>query len=234
MGRSSRVLPVRLVLVRHPAAIERRYERQPERVNCGAAYLPSLMRCAHIRAFVVVARFCWSAASVSPGSRGHYASVMIREATPADTPTIATLIRALAEYERRAHEVTLDESELRTHLFGDRRYAEVLLAEQDREIVGFALFFHYFSTYTGKPGLYLEDLFVLPEHRGNGHGKALLAALAQITIERGCSRLEWSVLDWNQPPIAFYRALGAEQTEGTASYRLSGDPLSALAAQHHI
>lgn len=154
---------------------------------------------------------------------------MIREATPDDTPTIAALIRALADYERLAHEVVLDEDELRTHLFGERRYAEVILAEHDGEVVGFALFFHNFSTFLGKPGIYLEDLFVQPEHRGGGHGRALLAHLAKLAVERGCGRLEWSVLDWNGPSIAFYRSLGAVAMDDWTTYRLAGDALSALA-----
>ena len=117
---------------------------------------------------------------------------MIRPATAADTPTIACLIRALAEYERLAHEVVLDERRLHEHLFGPRPFAEVLLAEETGTVVGFALFFHNYSTFLGKPGLYLEDLFVLPEHRSKGHGKALLVALAQLAVERDCGRLEWS------------------------------------------
>jgi GNAT superfamily N-acetyltransferase len=154
---------------------------------------------------------------------------MIREATPDDTPTIAALIRALAEYERLAHEVVLDEDELRAYLFGERRYAEVILAEHDGEVVGFALFFHSFSTFLGKPGIYLEDLFVQPEHRGGGHGKALLAHLARLAVERGCGRLEWAVLDWNAPSIAFYRSLGAVPMDDWTTYRLTGDALGALA-----
>ena len=128
--------------------------------------------------------------------------------------------------------VTLDEGELRTHLFGERRYAEVLLAEDDAgtSVVGFALFFHNYSTFLGKPGMYLEDLFVRPEHRGGGHGKALLSHLARLAVERGCGRLEWSVLDWNEPSIAFYRSLGATPMDEWTVYRLTGDALSALAA----
>jgi GNAT superfamily N-acetyltransferase len=153
---------------------------------------------------------------------------VIRPATPDDTPIIAGLIRALAEYERLAHEVTFDEAELREHLFGERRFAEVILAEHESEVVGFALFFHNFSTFLGKPGIYLEDLFVQPEHRGAGHGRALLAALARIAVERGCGRLEWSVLDWNEPSIAFYRSLGAVPMDEWTTYRLTGEPLVTL------
>jgi GNAT superfamily N-acetyltransferase len=155
---------------------------------------------------------------------------MVRPATPADVPTIARLIRALAAYERLAHEVVLDEDRLREHLFGPRPYAEALLAEEAGAVVGFALFFHNYSTFLGRPGLYLEDLFVEPAHRGRGHGKALLAALARLAVERGCGRLEWAVLDWNEPAIAFYRALGAEPMDEWTVYRLTGDALRRLAA----
>src|SRR6266705_2605655 len=122
---------------------------------------------------------------------------MIRFAAPGDLPTIASLIRALAEYEKLAHAVVFEETQLSEHLFGPRPYAEVLLAEDLGQVVGFALFFHNYSTFQGKPGIYLEDLFVLPERRGQGHGKALLTALAKIALERGCGRLEWAVLNWN-------------------------------------
>ena len=155
---------------------------------------------------------------------------MIRDATPEDTHTIAELLRALAEYERLSHEVVLDEDELRAHLFGERRYAEVVLAEEAGEAVGFALFFHNYSTFLGKSGIYLEDLFVRPEHRSGGHGKALLAHLARLAVERGCGRLEWSVLDWNEPSISFYRSLGAVAMDEWTVYRLSGDALRRLAA----
>ena len=154
---------------------------------------------------------------------------MIRESTIDDVPAIAALIRALAEYERLAHEVVLDEARLAEHLFGERRYAEVLIAEDAGEVVGFALYFHNFSTFLGQPGIYLEDLFVVPGHRGAGHGKALLEQLARIAIERGCGRLEWAVLDWNEPSIAFYRSLGAVAMDDWTTYRLTGDELAALA-----
>ncbi len=154
---------------------------------------------------------------------------MIRRATPDDVPTIAQLIRALAEYERLAHEVVLDEGRLRQHLFGPRPYAEVFLAEDAGRIVGFALFFHNFSTFLGKPGIYLEDLFVLPEERGKGHGKALLVELARLTLERDCGRLEWAVLNWNEPSIQFYRALGARPMNDWTVFRVSGAELTALA-----
>src|SRR6476620_4610083 len=155
---------------------------------------------------------------------------MIRSATPDDVPTIARLIRDLAEYERLAHMVDFDAADLREHLFGKRQYAEVLLAEEAGRVVGFALFFHNYSTFRGKPGVYLEDLFVEPEHRGKGHGKALLAALARLAVERNCSRVEWSVLNWNAPSIEFYKALGATPMDEWTVYRLTGDALTKLAA----
>jgi GNAT superfamily N-acetyltransferase len=154
---------------------------------------------------------------------------VIRPATPADVPTVARLIRGLAEYERLAHEVVLDEDRLREHLFGPRPYCEVLIAEEAGAPVGFALFFHNYSTFLAKPGIYLEDLFVLPEHRGKGHGKALFAELARIAVARGCGRLEWWVLDWNEPAIGFYKALGAAAMDDWTVYRLTGDALTRLA-----
>jgi GNAT superfamily N-acetyltransferase len=154
---------------------------------------------------------------------------MIRDATPADVPVIAALIRALAEYEKLAHEAVLDERDLHAHLFGERPYAQVIIAEHDGDIAGFALFFHNYSTFLAKPGIYLEDLFVVPERRGLGYGKALLARLSQIAVERGCGRLEWSVLDWNEPSIAFYRSLGAVAMDEWTAYRLTGGALASLA-----
>ncbi|MBC8107915.1 MAG: GNAT family N-acetyltransferase, partial [Anaerolineae bacterium] len=132
---------------------------------------------------------------------------MIRPAEPRDVPEIANLIRELADYEKLTDEVTFDVAELREHLFGPRPYAEVLMAEHDelvgqtRAVIGFAFFFHNFSTFCGKPGIYLEDLFVRPQYRGQGYGKALLAALAKLAIDRNCARLEWAVLNWNTPSI---------------------------------
>jgi GNAT superfamily N-acetyltransferase len=160
---------------------------------------------------------------------------MIRPATIDDVPTIARLIRALAEYEQLAHAVALDDALLGEHLFGPRPFAEVLLAEEDGVVVGFALFFHTYSTFLGRPTLYLEDLFVEPAHRGKGHGKALLGALARLAVERDCGRLEWSVLDWNEPAIAFYRALGAVPVQGWTAYRLTGEALAkvAISGQHN-
>jgi GNAT superfamily N-acetyltransferase len=153
---------------------------------------------------------------------------MIRPATVADTPAIAALIRALAEYERLAGEVTMDEDRLRECLFGPRPFAEVLLAEEAGAVAGFALFFHNFSTFVGKPGIYLEDLFVRPEYRGLGLGKQLLQAIAQLAVERGCGRLEWSVLDWNEPAIGFYQSLGAVPMNEWTVYRVTGAALQQL------
>jgi GNAT superfamily N-acetyltransferase len=160
---------------------------------------------------------------------------MIRPATVDDVPTICRLIRALAEYEKLAHAVALDDALLGEHLFGPRPFAEVLLAEEDGVVVGFALFFHAYSTFLGRPTLYLEDLFVEPAHRGKGHGKALLGALARLAVEHDCGRLEWSVLDWNEPAIAFYRALGAVPVQGWTAYRLTGEALAkvAISGQHN-
>jgi GNAT superfamily N-acetyltransferase len=155
---------------------------------------------------------------------------MIRPATPADVPVIAELIRGLAEYERLAHVVTLAEPDLHRHLFGEPKYAEVLLAADAERVVGFALFFHNYSTFRAKPGIYLEDLFVIPEARGRGHGKALLRELAKLAIERDCSRVEWSVLNWNEPSIQFYKALGAIPLDEWTGYRLMDEALRKLAA----
>jgi GNAT superfamily N-acetyltransferase len=154
----------------------------------------------------------------------------LRAARESDLDAIIELVHALAEYEREPEAVKLDRESFRQHLFGPRPFAEVLLAEAEGgEIVGFALFFHNFSTWEGCPGIYLEDLFVRPEHRGAGYGKALLVELARIALERGCKRFEWSVLDWNEPSIAFYRALGAVPMEEWTVYRVTGPALEALA-----
>jgi GNAT superfamily N-acetyltransferase len=153
----------------------------------------------------------------------------LRPATAADVPQILAFIRGLAEYERLLHEVVATEDGLREALFGPRPYAEVVLAEDEGTPVGFALFFHTFSTFLGQPGIYLEDLFVIPEARGRGVGKALLAELARLAIERGCGRVEWAVLDWNAPAIGFYDSLGARPNEEWTVYRLTGAPLVALA-----
>lgn len=153
---------------------------------------------------------------------------MIRPAVAADVPVIAQLIRDLAEYERLAHAVVFDEAQLRAHLFGPRPYAEVLLAEDGGAVVGFALFFHTYSTFRGQPGVYLEDLFVKPEWRGKGLGKALLVALARLAVGRGCARMEWSVLNWNEPSIRFYESLGAKPQDEWTVYRLDGEALTTL------
>jgi GNAT superfamily N-acetyltransferase len=155
----------------------------------------------------------------------------IRPATEADLTTIEELIRALAEYERLSEEVVMDTELLRRNLFGERPYAEVLIAEENGESAGFALFFHNFSTFVGRPGIYLEDLFVRPGHRGKGYGKALLKRLAEIAVERDCGRLEWAVLDWNEPALGFYRSLGARPNEEWTVYRLAGDSLRGLASE---
>jgi GNAT superfamily N-acetyltransferase len=156
--------------------------------------------------------------------------VPLRPARESDLDTIIGLVHALADYEREPDAVRLDRETFRSHLFGPRPYAEVILAEtESAEVAGFALFFHNFSTWEGCPGIYLEDLFVKPEFRGQGHGKALLVELARIALERGCRRFEWSVLDWNEPSIAFYKALGAVPMEEWTVYRVSGAALEALA-----
>lgn len=153
----------------------------------------------------------------------------IRPATEADVPLILALIRELAEFERLLHEVTADEAGLREQLFGARPAAEVLLGfEPDGTPIGFALFFQNFSTFLGKPGIYLEDLYVRPEHRGRGLGKALLTQLARLAVERGCGRLEWAVLDWNETAIGFYRKLGARIMEEWRICRVTGEGLERL------
>ena len=155
--------------------------------------------------------------------------IIIRAAQADDIGAIHDFILALADYERLAHAVKADRATLARYLFGERPMAEVLIADHDGTAVGFALFFHNFSTFEGRPGIYLEDLFVLPQARGAGAGKALLARLAQLAIERDCARLEWSVLDWNEPAIAVYRAIGATPMDGWTVQRLDGDALAALA-----
>ena len=154
----------------------------------------------------------------------------IRPATPADLPLICALIRELAEYEHLAHEVRFEEAAMGAYLFGARPMAEVLIAELEGVGVGFALFFHNFSTFEGRPGIYLEDLFVRPEARRHGLGKALLRALAALAVERGCARLEWWVLDWNAPSIAFYQSLGARPMDEWTVMRVDGVALVQLGA----
>lgn len=156
-------------------------------------------------------------------------SLSIRPAERADLDIIAEFIRDLADYERLAHEVRFDEAVLGDRLFGARPYAEVLIGEIDGAPQGFALFFHNFSTFEGKPGVYLEDLFVRPEARGSGLGKALLQQLAALAVERDCARLEWAVLDWNEPSIAFYKLLGAKMMDEWTGMRVDGAALNSLA-----
>ena len=156
-------------------------------------------------------------------------SFTIRTATEADIPVILSLIRDLAEYERAPDAVVATEAGLRDVLFGPKPSAEVLLAVENAEPVGFAIFFHNFSTWLGKPGLYLEDLFVRPERRGKGYGRALLERLAQIARTRGCGRMEWAVLDWNEPAIQFYRKLGAQSMDEWTVFRLTEEGIAKLA-----
>jgi GNAT superfamily N-acetyltransferase len=152
----------------------------------------------------------------------------IDAASEADVPVVLQMIRALAEYEKLEHEVVATESAVREALFGDRPYAEAAIGRLDGEAVGFALFFHTFSTFRGAPGLYLEDLFVYPQWRGRGVGQRLLAHVARVAVERGCHRLEWAVLDWNDPAIAFYRRAGARPMDDWTVFRLTGDALRRL------
>ena len=153
----------------------------------------------------------------------------IRPATAADVPIILELIRALATYERAPNDVTATEDGLSKVLFGEKPAAEVLLAFENETAVGFAVFFHNFSTWLGRPGLYLEDLFVRPEDRGKGYGRALLIHLAKIARARGCGRMEWAVLDWNEPAIQFYRKLGAKSMDEWTVFRLKRDGIAKLA-----
>ncbi|HEV2291502.1 MAG TPA: GNAT family N-acetyltransferase [Gemmatimonadales bacterium] len=153
----------------------------------------------------------------------------LRPATPADVPLILTLIRGLAEYERLAHECVATEERLRSTLFGPHPQAEVVLAFLDDRPAAFALFFHNYSTFLSRRGLYLEDLFVFPEFRGQGIGTALLRHLARLAVERDCGRFEWAVLDWNGSAIAFYESLGAVAMGDWITYRLTGDALHRLA-----
>lgn len=159
------------------------------------------------------------------------APLRIRAATPADVPLVLRFIGELAEYERLAHEMVATEELVRDALFGERAVAEVLLAHAGEEPAGFALFFHNFSTFLGRRGIYLEDLYVTPSLRGHGIGGALLAELARIAVERECGRLEWSVLDWNESAIRVYERLGAVPMRGWTVYRLTGDRMRALAAR---
>ena len=155
----------------------------------------------------------------------------IDPATEADVPLVLRMIRSLGEYEKLSHEVVATESTLREALFGGRPYAEVVIGYAGDEPAGFALFFHNFSTFLSAPGLYLEDLFVEPKWRGQGLGRLLLTHLAKIAVDRGCRRMEWSVLNWNDPAIGFYKRLGAAPQDEWSVFRLAGDTLTALGAE---
>jgi len=161
------------------------------------------------------------------------AEVRIEPGTPADVPIILGLIRQLAEYEKLTHEVTATEQDVRASLFGERPAAEVLLAYAGDVPIGFAVFFQSFSTFLGKPGLYLEDLFVVPEWRRKGVGKRLFASVAALAVARGCGRFEWAVLDWNTPALDFYRSLGARVMDDWRICRLTEDALRRAAGQKH-
>ena len=159
---------------------------------------------------------------------GRAEALTIRPGTARDIPTIVALIRGLADYERLRHECKASAAGVRRHGFGRRRYFETLICRRGRRPVGMALYFFTFSTFLAKPTLYLEDLFVLPEERGAGAGRALLAALARVAVKRGCGRLEWAVLDWNRPAIGFYERLGARLRREWILTRLTGAPLRSL------
>jgi GNAT superfamily N-acetyltransferase len=157
--------------------------------------------------------------------------ISVRAASEEDAPLILSFIKELAEYERLSQEVVATEDALQMWLFGEHPVAEVVIGEVGEEPAGFALFFHSFSTFLGRPGIYLEDLYVRPEFRGRGIGRALLVHLAGLAMERGCGRLEWSVLDWNEPAIGFYRGIGASPVGGWTVYRVSGETLEGLAGR---
>ena len=156
--------------------------------------------------------------------------VRIQQATKADVPLVLRMIKALAEYEQLTHEVVATEAKVRESLFGSNPSAEAVIARVDGQPAGFAVWFYSYSTFLGRPGLYLEDLFVLPEWRGRGIGRALLRHLARIAVSRDCGRMEWAVLDWNELAIRFYRGLGARPMSDWTVYRLTGDDLTRLAA----
>ncbi|HIK08302.1 MAG TPA: GNAT family N-acetyltransferase [Trichormus sp. M33_DOE_039] len=158
-------------------------------------------------------------------------NLIVRCAEPDDSKALFELIQGLAEYEKLSHAVTGNAPALHEHLFGSRKYIEAILAEYEGKAVGFALFFHNYSTFLTKPGLYLEDLFVLPEYRRQGIGKALLIKLAQIAVERDCGRLEWTVLDWNESAQAFYRSMGASILDDWRICRVTQEAISQLAAK---
>lgn len=154
----------------------------------------------------------------------------IRTATLTDVPAIFSLIQALAEYEKLSHQVTGNVDDLKAHLFGEKPLIEAIVADTSTQIVGFALFLHNYSTFLTKPGIYLEDLFVLPDYRGNGIGKALILHVAKIAVDRGCGRFDWSVLDWNESAIAFYERMGATVLPDWRICRVSDDALLQMAA----
>jgi len=153
------------------------------------------------------------------------ATLSVRPAVQGDASLLLTLIRELADYERLSHEVRATEELLHEALFGERPYAEAVIGHVGEHVAGFALFFHNFSTFLARPGMYLEDLYVRPQYRGSGLGKALLQHVAQLAVERGCGRMEWSVLDWNTPAAGFYRNLGAEPMDEWTVFRLTGEAL---------
>jgi GNAT superfamily N-acetyltransferase len=170
-------------------------------------------------------------ADVPAPSRTQVPGFTIRFATADDVPLILRFIKGLAEYEKLTHDVTATEALLRETLFGGRQVAEVLIGEFAAEPVGFAIFFHNYSTFLGRPGIYLEDLFVTSEWRGHGFGKVFLTYLAKLAKERNCGRVEWAVLDWNEPSIQFYKKLGAVAMDDWTAYRLTGTALTTLAAE---
>jgi GNAT superfamily N-acetyltransferase len=173
----------------------------------------------------------WESARRSGYLASMRAAIRIREAEPADVELILEFIRGLAEYEKLTKVLRIDPQGFHDHLFGERRYCEALIGELEGAAAGYALYFHTYSTFLTKPGIWLEDLFVLPEHRGSGVGRALLRHVAAIGESRGCGRLEWSVLDWNEPAIRFYRSIGAAPVDGWTMYRLDGDALARFARE---
>lgn len=156
--------------------------------------------------------------------------IVIRSAVAEDIPAILGFVKELAEYEHLSHMVTATEADLREALFGERPYAEAIVATWRGEAAGFGLFFHNYSTFLARPGIYIEDVYVRPSHRGRGLGKALLARIAAIAVARRCARIEWSVLKWNEPSIRFYRSLGAAPLEEWQMFRMTGEAISRLAA----
>jgi GNAT superfamily N-acetyltransferase len=167
---------------------------------------------------------------MNDASRGRSPTYVIRPVTPDDMEVLANLVRELAVYERLEQHAKASPEDFRRHLFGTRPAAEAAIVEVAGQAVAFALWFATFSTFTGQPGVYLEDLFVRPEYRGQGIGKALLAMLARLAVERGCAKINWSVLTWNEPAIGFYRELGARPIDEWMGFRLDGEPLHRLAA----